>query len=33
MNLEARYQSYQNFQDEIKISGTSLGIGFTFEYL
>lgn len=33
LNLEARYQNYQNFQDEIKISGTSLGIGFTFEYL
>lgn len=33
MNLEARYQNYQNFQDEIKISGTSFGIGFTFEYL
>jgi hypothetical protein len=33
MNLEARYQNYQNFQDEIKISGTSYGIGFTFEYL
>ncbi len=33
MNLEARYQNYQNFQDQIKISGTSFGIGFTFEYL
>lgn len=33
MNLEARYQSYRNFQDDIKISGTSFGIGFTFEYL
>jgi hypothetical protein len=33
MNLEARYQNYRNFQDEIKISGTSFGIGFTFEYL
>ncbi|MDD4973367.1 MAG: hypothetical protein PHY93_03405 [Bacteriovorax sp.] len=33
MNLEARYQNYRNFQDEIKISGTSIGIGFTFEYL
>lgn len=33
LNLEARYQNYQNFQDEIKISGTSFGIGFTFEYL
>lgn len=33
MNLEARYQNYANFQDEIKVSGTSFGIGFTFEYL
>ena len=33
MNLEARYQNYRNFQDQIKISGTSFGIGFTFEYL
>lgn len=33
MNLEIRYQNYQRFQDAITISGTSLGIGFTFEYL
>jgi hypothetical protein len=33
MNLEMRYQSYSNFQDAITISGTSFGIGFTFEYL
>lgn len=33
MNLEARMQSYENFQDDISITGTSLGIGFTFEYL
>lgn len=33
MNLEARYQNYQNFQDDIKVSGASFGIGFTFEYL
>lgn len=33
LNLEARYENYQNFQDDIKISGTSFGIGFTFEYL
>jgi hypothetical protein len=32
-NVEARYQSYQKFQDPIKVSGTSFGIGFTFEYL
>jgi hypothetical protein len=33
LNLEARHQSYNKFQDDIKISGTSFGIGFTFEYL
>lgn len=33
LNLEARQQSYESFQDEISISGTSFGIGFTFEYL
>lgn len=33
LNLDVRYQNYQNFLDDIKISGTSFGIGFTFEYL
>lgn len=33
LNLEMRYQTYQNFQDDIKVSGTSVGLGFTFEYL
>ena len=33
LNLEARHQSYTRFQDEIQISGTSFGVGFTFEYL
>ena len=33
LNLETRYQSYQKFQDAIKISGTSFGFGFSFEYL
>lgn len=33
MNLEARHQSYSGFRDPIEISGTSFGIGFTFEYL
>ncbi len=33
MNLEIRTQSYDNFGDDIKISGTSIGIGFTFEFL
>jgi hypothetical protein len=32
-NLEARVQSYENFQDEISITGASFGLGFTFEYL
>lgn len=33
MNLEVRYHNYNHFQDAIKISGTSFGLGFTFEYL
>lgn len=33
LNLEVRHQNYANFQDDIKISGTSFGVGFTFEYL
>ncbi len=33
LNLEVRYQKYQNFQDPIKVSGSSFGVGFTFEYL
>lgn len=33
MNLEARHESYERFQDDISVSGTSFGIGFTFEYL
>ncbi len=33
MNLEVRYHNYSHFQDDIKISGTSFGLGFTFEYL
>jgi hypothetical protein len=33
MNLEIRHEKYANFQDDISISGTSFGIGFTFEYL
>ncbi len=33
MNLEVRYENYSHFQDPIKVSGTSFGIGFTFEYL
>ena len=33
LNLEARMQSYKDFQDDIDVTGTSLGIGFTFEYL
>ncbi|MBP9681592.1 MAG: hypothetical protein KBD76_09320 [Bacteriovorax sp.] len=33
LNLEVRYQDYRHFQDPITISGTSFGVGFTFEYL
>ena len=34
LNLEARYQNYGNFQEEVlTISGMSFGLGFTFEYL
>jgi hypothetical protein len=33
MNLEVRQESYSKFADPIKVSGTSFGIGFTFEYL
>lgn len=33
LNLEVRHQNYEKFQDDIQISGTSFGIGFTFEYL
>lgn len=33
LNLEIRHQNYENFQDEITVSGTSFGVGFTFEYL
>jgi hypothetical protein len=31
-NLEARFQSYENFQDQLSITGASFGAGFTFEY-
>ena len=33
INLEARFQNYENFQDDISISGLSFGVGFSFEYL
>jgi hypothetical protein len=34
LNLEARYENYSHFQDSaIAISGTSFGVGFTFEFL
>jgi hypothetical protein len=32
-DIQARVQNYNKFQDELEISGTSLGLGFTFEYL
>ncbi len=33
INLEGRYQKYENFQDDISISGVSFGVGLSFEYL
>ena len=33
LNLEIRHQNYEGFKDDIQISGTSFGVGFTFEYL
>ena len=33
LNLEIRHQNFEKFKDDIKISGTSFGLGFTFEYL
>lgn len=33
MNVEIRHHNYSSFKDEIQVSGTSFGLGFTFEYL
>ncbi|MBC7429917.1 MAG: hypothetical protein H7336_14985 [Bacteriovorax sp.] len=33
MNIEVRHESYSHFADPVQVSGTSYGIGFTFEYL
>ncbi len=33
VTFDARVHEYQNFQDVLAISGTSFGVGFTFEYL
>jgi hypothetical protein len=33
LNFEARTQSYANFQDDIEIDGTSLGLGFSFDFI
>lgn len=33
INFEGRVQSYENFQDDISITGASFGLGVTFEYL
>jgi len=33
LNLEARMNNVSNFQDDIEVSGSSFGIGFSFEYL
>lgn len=32
LNLEMRVQNYNSFQDDVSISGASIGAGFTFEY-
>lgn len=32
LNLMVRHQNYANFQDELTISGSSIGAGFTFDY-
>jgi hypothetical protein len=33
LNLEARYQGYSSFADNIEITGASFGLGLTFEFL
>lgn len=33
LNIEARYHNYSKYLEDIKISGTSIGAGFTFEFL
>jgi hypothetical protein len=33
LNLEARMHNYSRFQDDIDISGSSIGLGLTFDYL
>jgi hypothetical protein len=33
LNLEARYQSYDDFNDPVTITGQSYGLGFSFEFL
>ncbi|MCR9203418.1 MAG: hypothetical protein NXH75_02500 [Halobacteriovoraceae bacterium] len=33
LNFEARMQSYENFQDDVSITGASFGLGVSFEYL
>ncbi len=33
VSLFARFQSYENFREKISITGTSVGIGFSFNYL
>ncbi len=33
ISFETRFHNYENFQDELSISGASFGVGFTFEYL
>ncbi len=33
LNLQARIQNYEKFQDNLSITGSSFGIGFSFDYL
>ena len=33
LNLEARYQNYDDFNDPVTIDGISYGLGFSFEFL
>ncbi len=33
LNIEARTHTYENFQDDISITGSTFGLGLTFEYL
>lgn len=32
LSLEGRYDSFSNFQDDFSLTGTSIGVGFSYEY-